>query len=112
MGVFSEMQFGFQKGVGYNEASVTILETINHMLKRGSKIFSCFLDVRKAFDSSEELLEEYHTYKDELESIYNYITEGIILRSKVDWYEHGENFSKYFLNPEKEVKPNLISGKL
>ena len=25
--------------------------TINHMLKRGSKIFSCFLDVRKAFDT-------------------------------------------------------------
>ena len=27
----------------------TILETINHMLERGSKVFGCFLDVRKAF---------------------------------------------------------------
>ena len=35
----------------YIEASFLILETINHMLERGSKIFSCFLDVRKAFDS-------------------------------------------------------------
>ena len=51
MGFFSEMQFGFQEGVGCNEASFTILETINHMLERGSKIFSCFLDVRKAFDT-------------------------------------------------------------
>ena len=25
--------------------------TINHMLERGSKVFSCFLDVRKAFDT-------------------------------------------------------------
>ena len=33
------------------EASFTILETINHMLERGSKVFSCFLDVRKAFDT-------------------------------------------------------------
>ena len=29
------------------EASFTILETINHMPERGSKLFSCFLDFRK-----------------------------------------------------------------
>ena len=51
IGFFSEMQFGFQEGVGCNEASFTILETINHILERDSKIFSCFLDVRKAFDT-------------------------------------------------------------
>ena len=33
------------------EASFTILETINHMLEWGYKIFGCFLDVRKAFDT-------------------------------------------------------------
>ena len=46
-GYFSEMQYGFQEGSGCIEASFTILETINHMLER----FSCFLDVRKAFDT-------------------------------------------------------------
>ena len=45
------MQFGFQEGVGCTEASFTIIETINHVLERGSKVFSCFLDVRKAFDT-------------------------------------------------------------
>ena len=50
-GYFSETQFGFQEGSGCTEASFTILETINHMLERGSKMFSCFLDVRKAFDT-------------------------------------------------------------
>ena len=45
------MQFGFQEGSGCIEASFTILETSNHMLERGSKMFSCFLDVRKAFDT-------------------------------------------------------------
>ena len=50
-GFFSEMQFGFQEDVGCIEASVVTLETINHMLERGSKIFSCFLDVPKAFDT-------------------------------------------------------------
>ena len=48
---FSELQFGFCKGVDFIEASFTILEKINHMLERGSKVFSCFLDVRKVFDT-------------------------------------------------------------
>ena len=38
-GLFSFMQFGFKGGVGCTEASFTILETINHMLERGSKVF-------------------------------------------------------------------------
>ena len=46
---FSNLQFGFQEGVGCLEASFTILESINHMLERGNKVFACFLDVRKAF---------------------------------------------------------------
>ena len=50
-GYFSKLQFGFREGVGCIEASFIILETINHMLERGSKVFSCFLDVRKAFDT-------------------------------------------------------------
>ena len=50
-GLFSNMQFGFKEGVGCTEASFTILESINHMLARGSKVFGCFLDVRKAFDT-------------------------------------------------------------
>ena len=50
-GFFSEMQFGFREGVGCTEALFTILETTNHMLDCGSKVFSCFLDVRKAFDA-------------------------------------------------------------
>ena len=49
-GLFSFMQFGFKEGVGCTEASFTILETIHHMLERGSKGFGCFLDVRKAFE--------------------------------------------------------------
>ena len=48
---FSNLQFGFQEGVGCLEASFTILESINHMLERGNKVFACFLDVRKAFDA-------------------------------------------------------------
>ena len=49
--LFSNLQFGFQEGLGCTEASFTILESINHMLERGSKVFGCLLDVRKAFDT-------------------------------------------------------------
>ena len=47
----SNMQLGFKEGVGCTEASFTILESINHMLERGGKVFGCFLDIRKAFDT-------------------------------------------------------------
>ena len=50
-GLFSFMQFRFKEGVRCTEASFTVLETINNMLERGSKVFGCFLDVRKAFDT-------------------------------------------------------------
>ena len=48
---FKLIQFGFQEGVGCLEAFFTILESINHMLEKGNKLFACFLDVRKAFDT-------------------------------------------------------------
>ena len=33
------------------EASFLITEAINHFVERGGKVFACFLDVRKAFDT-------------------------------------------------------------
>ena len=50
-GLFSFMQVEFKEGIACTEASFTILETIDHILERGSKDFGCFLDVRKAFDT-------------------------------------------------------------
>ena len=48
---FSHFQFGFQEGVVCLEVSSVISESINHMIEQGSKVFSCFIDVRKAFDT-------------------------------------------------------------
>ena len=55
-------------------------------------------------NSDEALVEQYNKSKNELENLYNYITEGIILRSKVNWYEYGEKSSNYFLSLEKRNK--------
>ena len=42
------------------------------------------------------LLNQLETAKAELDELYNYITEGSILRSKVRWFEHGENPQSIF----------------
>ena len=63
-------------------------------------------------NSSHDLLEEYSKCKPDLESLYNYITAGIILRSKSEWYEHGEKSSEYFLNLEKRNKAKSHIRKL
>ena len=40
------------------------------------------------------LTRSHNTYNKELDSIYDEIAEGIRIRSKCDWYEHGEKFDK------------------
>ena len=39
--------------------------------------------------------------KIDLERFYDKKTEGIIVRSRARWHEHGEKSNKYFLNLEK-----------
>ena len=57
-------------------------------------------------------LEEYNSVKQELEQIYNNITEGIILRPRTNWYEEGEKSNKYFLKIKKRSKPKTHIRKL
>ena len=58
-------------------------------------------------NSTEEVISVYNKCKSDLEVLYNYITEGIIIRSTSNWYEFGEKSSKYFLNLEKRNKAKL-----
>ena len=50
----------------------------------------------------EENLSKYNSVKNELDKIYDHIAEGTRIRSKCDWYEHGENSINFFLNLEKQ----------
>ena len=81
-----------QLAIKYSEEKAHERKSQRSFLEKQAKT----LELEITANSSKELLEEYHTYKDELESLYNYTAEGIILRSKVNWYEHGEKSSKYF----------------
>ena len=46
-------------------------------------------------------LSNYNAIKNELDVIYDHIIEGIRIRSKCNWYQHGEKSTKLFLNLEE-----------
>ena len=70
------------------------------------------LEAHVTAESSAQFMQDYEAAKSELEGIYNYITEGIILRSRVMWYELGEKSTKYFLTLEKRQKSKSSIKKL
>ena len=65
-----------------------------------------------SLSKTDTLVADYEGAKTDLENLYNYITNGAILRSKVDWYEEGEKCSKYFLSLEKRNKTSSCICKL
>ena len=62
------------------------------------------LEIISASSLDDEIVEQYNVAKNELESIYDYITESIILRLKASWYKHCEKRTQYFLNLKKRNK--------
>ena len=49
-------------------------------------------------------MKEYEDSKHMLDELYDNITNGLIIRSKVEWYEKGEKSNAYFFNLEKRNK--------
>jgi len=64
------------------------------------------------WEKVEHLTQEHTELKAELEKYYSHITEGLILRSKVNWYEYGEKSNKYFLTLERRKKSKTHIRKL
>ena len=50
---------------------------------------------------SDEILKEYEDCKTRVEILYDNVTNGLIVRSRVTWYEKGEKSNKFFHNLEK-----------
>ena len=67
------------------------------------------LEMDMTDNPSAEKIADYSTAKLELEKFYEYITDGIIMRSKSQWYEEGGKSTKYLLSLEKrnKVKSNI-----
>ena len=53
---------------------------------------------------SPENLEQLEILKSEYNSIYEYLSQGAIVRSRATWYEKGEKSNKHFLNLESHKK--------
>jgi len=66
----------------------------------------------RGWEKDADLLTKHGQYKLELENYSNYVTEGIILRSRCKWYEEGEKNTKYFLTLEKRNKAKTHIRKL
>ena len=62
-----------------------------------------FQEASLAFQNnpSQENLSTLNTLKEKIEHMYDKKVEGIIIRSRARWYQHGEKNSKYFFNLEK-----------
>ena len=53
---------------------------------------------------SKENLEGLECLQAEYEQLYDYVTQGAIIRSRAIWYKQGEKNNKYFLNLEQSNK--------
>lgn len=60
------------------------------------------IDLEKQISTDETKMQEYEGTKSELKLIEAEKINGIIVRSKVTWYEQGEASTRYFFNLEKQ----------
>ena len=60
----------------------------------------------------DEKLEQYGIYKNELNDIYNDISNGIKIRSKCDWYKFGEKSNTFLLNLEANCATQSVVHKV
>ena len=77
--------------------SQKVLCQIRKLKERTWKINKKTLENSPSFVDNPEYIETI----EKLDKIYQQKTNGVRIRSKCNWYEHGEKSSKFFLNLEK-----------
>ena len=66
--------------------------------------------LEKCLDKDDNV-SKYNAIKNELDAIYDHITEDIRIRSKCKWYGHSEKSTKFFLNLEKTKRSSKHNKK-
>ena len=100
------LKWGFLK---YKMRSFSITYSKNKARDRKAERFGLeskvnHLESTFTTDTCKEFKKEYEESKAKLQQLYDYFTQGAIIRSKCSWYEKGEKSTKYFLNLEKHRK--------
>ena len=109
----------FQKGKQELSDPRSVWDWVKHNVKKYSRQYSMsksrqrkleewqlnreFQEASFVFQNnpSQENLSTLNVLKEKMEQMYDKKVEGIIIRSRAKWYEHGEKNSKYFFNLEK-----------
>lgn len=101
----AEQQFGFQKKCSTSMCTWTVKETINYFLNRDTPIFSCFLDMTKAFDLV-NYSKLFAKLKDKVSPIFLRLLCYIYLNQKcnVSW----NNSRSYLFDVKNGVKQGAI----
>ena len=86
----------------YNIRECTI-KFSKKLAKNTNKIIAGIETKLKHFENLESYVDniDYQVCKQQLNAIYKKIAKGIKIRSKWNWYEHGEKSTKFFLNLKK-----------
>jgi len=91
--------------VEYRIRQVTIKYSKEKARKRRAQLSEAEHKLRQCEDKcnlspTAENISQLENAKNEYETLFDYIIQGKILRSKWNWYENGEKNSKFFLNLE------------
>ena len=68
--------------------------------------------VKMWIDPSPQNLEQLESLQAKYENLYDFITQGAIIRSRATWHEMGERNNKYFLNLENSNKKKTSERKI
>ena len=96
-------------GFNYRIRQVSINYSKEKARKRREKITDIEASLKTCEENrqrspSPENVEQLKILKSEYSSIYEYLSQGVIVRSRATWYEKGEKSNKWFLNLESHKK--------
>lgn len=101
-----------QFSITYGKQKVTRMTKTELELETKLKHLEEILDQTPNLHNNEDLYKEINETKSKLEEIDNYKTEGLIMRSRCQWYEKGEKSNEYFLRLENRNRIKKTMNKL
>ena len=90
-----------------------ILSTRNMLQKKNGNKEQMYKNQLKKLEEKldEENLSKYNSVKNEWDEIYDHIVEDTRIRSKCDWYEHGEKSPNFLFEFRKTTRISKYNKK-